>query len=107
MLSATEERDAALARVDAAAAQEWKRLANLAVHALAASAKPFTTDEVWELLAGYPDASTHEPRALGAVMAAHCRRGLIRKTGRQVPTKRAASHARPLSEWVGTGGMDW
>ena len=55
----------------------------------------FTTDDVWPLLT----TSTHEPRALGAVMRKAAKAGGIKRTDRVRKSSRVACHQRPIAVW--------
>lgn len=63
----------------------------------------FTTDLVWNELEmrGVP---CREPRALGPVVMRLSRKGVIRQTGRTVPSVRR--HASPIPVWIGYGHLD-
>ena len=93
-------RDDAIARVDQAADPYWKQCAALALEYVAQRRDLFTTDAIWHVLAHYyPDASTHEPRAMGAVMLGAKRAGLIESTDRFVPSLRGVNHRQPTRVW--------
>jgi hypothetical protein len=92
-------RDEAIAQVEANADREWKTAALGAVRWLAANRVEFTSDDVWRLLPDQSAATTHEPRALGAVMRKAARDGLVRKTDRVVNSTRVECHARPVAVW--------
>jgi len=92
-------RDEAIAQVEANADREWKTAALNAVRWLAANRVEFTSDDVWRLLPHQSAATTHEPRALGAVMRKAARDGLVRKTDRVVNSTRVECHARPVAVW--------
>jgi hypothetical protein len=91
-------RAAAIDQVERNADDEWKRIATEAVWRLAYSRLEFTTDDVWEELEGL-GYSTHEPRAMGAVMRASARNGIICKTDRVMNSRRVQCHARPVAVW--------
>lgn len=90
-------RDEALARVDDAADPEWKDVARELVLSIEPGIE-FTTDRVWSLL-DERGATTHEPRALGAIMRALALRGEIENTKRYQPSSRPECHARPIPTW--------
>lgn len=92
-------RDEAIERVDDNADAEWKEDAYSVVMRLAKVGKPFTADEVWEVLGL---GGTHEPAALGPVFLRAAKASAIVKTGRLVPTRFARRH-RELTEWIGVG----
>jgi hypothetical protein len=88
----------ALARVAAHADPEWWEVAVTAVYSLASRHRALTTDQVWQLL-DPGEVTTHERRALGAVMRATARAGLIAPTDRYVPSERPQAHRRPVRVW--------
>ena len=95
LFDAEEARDAAVARA-ALGAGEWIERARDAVQLVALARFDFTSDEVWDALGeDRPD----EPRALGAVMKAMARDGLIRATGEYRKSARVDCHARPVAVW--------
>jgi hypothetical protein len=88
--------------IDQAAAhadEVWLKTARRVVWWLIQDGQPFTTDECWARLAAL-DVSTHEPRALGAVLRAAARAGLIRASGEYRKTTRPEAHSRPVPVWV-------
>lgn len=67
----------------------------------------FTSADIRDLMEEkFPTLSTHDDRALGAVMRKLSRNGIIHPTGRYVSSKRARNHNRPLREWRGTRRHD-
>ena len=80
-----------------AANPDFKLAAEQAIRHLARTKAQFTSDDVWSLLDGVAD--TKEHRALGAVMRAVAKEGLISKTDRVVPTTRACANRRPVAVW--------
>lgn len=79
---------------------DWLRDAARAVRTLAAQREPFTTDDVWALLNATSTATTHEPRALGAVIRQAQRDELIRTTGEWRKSTRPECHTRPCAVWI-------
>lgn len=101
-------RDEAIARVERHAAPDWKAEAWDAVQVVAARAEEFTTDEVWaELAQRRNGASTHEPRAMGAIMRNAEAAGLIEPTERWRLSDRAACHRRPMRVWRRKASVPW
>lgn len=88
----------ALLRVDEHADPDWKDVARDAIAFLATTRHEFTTDDVWAELDRH-SATTHEPRALGALMRKAARQRLIAPTDRYVTSTRAACHSRPVKVW--------
>ena len=92
-------RDDGISRAGRHADQAWATAAFQVVCHLAHAHSAFTTDQVWEEL--YRDGySTHEPRAMGAVMRSAAQAGLIVKSDRVVPTNRTAANRRPVAIWL-------
>lgn len=88
--------DDGIRRADEHADRDWKQEAYEAVADLALFCDHFTTDDVHERLAG---ATTHEPRAMGAIMRRAARDGLIEATDRYVASDRAVAHRNPKRVW--------
>lgn len=74
----------------------WKQAASDALMKLAKTKAEFTTDELWDLLAEQ-GVHTGEPRALGAIMQSAHRSGMIKATGKYVPSYRR--HKAPIILW--------
>jgi hypothetical protein len=85
------------------AAKVWRDGAERAITKLARERQPFTSELV-TALAGLPQGGVRMNRnnAVGALMAAMAKRGVIVKTGRYVPSVRRSSHGAMLAEWRGT-----
>jgi hypothetical protein len=93
-------RDEALARVEAHADAEWKRIAYLVLCRVAVLNPTITSDNVWDVMTDeYPNVSTHEPRAMGATMKAGQKAGLIEPTDTFVRTPRPQAHKAPIMVW--------
>lgn len=93
--SGAELRDAGMALADGAEDDAWKRAADAAIRALAASGAEFGAEEV-RALAGSPS----RPNAFGARFNAAARSGLIRKVGYR-KSSRPSLHAHPVAVWRG------
>jgi hypothetical protein len=91
-----EARDAAMARVDAAADPEWKDDAWSAIEQLVARGVDFTSDDVWRIVGFKPS----EPRALGPLMMRAQRAGMIRNSGNRRNSERPEHHAFPCTVWT-------
>jgi hypothetical protein len=100
LTEALQARDEAIDQAEDHAHAEWLAFALLTVKHLALLGSEFTTDAVWERLDHY-GVTTHEPRAMGAVIKRAVRDGLIVPTGRYVKSARKVNHARPIPVWVG------
>lgn len=90
----------AIERADAHADPDWKDLAYSAVRTCACENYDFTADDVWELLwrSHSPQATTHEPSALGPVFLRASRDGMIQKTGHVRASRHPRRH-RDLTVW--------
>jgi len=103
MSMATDARDEAMAQADHGANDIWKDSALSCIRAICKDlgfGTGFTTDLVWTYLErDFPGAHTHEPKALGPIMARAAKMGLIRKTGTWKESERAECHARPMQVW--------
>jgi hypothetical protein len=97
LFTAFAQRDEALERVDRHADDTWKATVEAVVIHLARMRPTFTADDVWAYLAAHHDVSTHEPRALGAVLQKLTKSGKIKPTGGFAPSKRR--HAAPIRLW--------
>lgn len=91
-------RDQALVQVDESADQAWKRVALEKVQEVARNHHVLTVDQVQELLKG-EEVSTHEGRAMGAVIMQARRNGWIESTGTTVQSKQKHCHANPRTLW--------
>jgi hypothetical protein len=89
-------RDEALARVEANANEEWKRVAYVTALEVAERKHRFTSDDVWDALT---HVSTHEPRAMGAVMKRLHKEGHIQPTSDFITSTSPRSHGRPVRVW--------
>lgn len=93
--------DDALERVEEHADEGWKIAAQWALwdeiheHGLG---HEFTTDELHRRLEA-KGVSTHEPRALGAIVRKAAKAGYIVNTERTRKTSRPQSHKRPMTVW--------
>lgn len=96
LFDAIDAREEAIARSGHAANPEWLDYAHAAVICCASSLYDFTTDDVRALIPA--NVSTHEPSALGHVVRACARAGLIRKTGVVRMTRDPIRH-RDLTVW--------
>lgn len=87
----------------AAAPDDWQGTFRAAVRDLARAGAPFTSEDA-TARAGLPTrhVATNRNNAVGALMTSAARAGVIRKTGRRVPSSRPSSHGAELTEWIGT-----
>jgi len=95
---ATKLTDEAIQRADDHARATWKEAALDGVRVLSFSKERFTTDDVWEYLES-AGRTTHEPRAMGAIMRKAVKEGFIRNTGEFVKSRRPECHCRPVAVW--------
>jgi len=87
----------AVERAGAHADADWMAAALGAVEACAHGRSLFTTDDVYEYLT---DASTHEPRAMGAVMRKAQAAGICQATEYYRPSSRPQAHQNPKRVWA-------
>jgi hypothetical protein len=99
MITGTQLRDQALVDVAVNADPDWWQHAVNIVQDIAATSFDFTTDDIWCELERRSIATPHEPRAIGAVVVAVKRLGLIAPTNRYRPSSRPECHARPIRVW--------
>lgn len=95
MTSSKTLRDKSIRQVEENADDSWLSDAYFAVKRIARKGAPFTTDDVWKAVKGFP----REPRAMGAVITRAYRDGLIAPTDSWKQSIRPSSHARPLRVW--------
>lgn len=74
---------------------DWKAIASKAVTTCAMNMSEFSTNDVWEII-NKTGVTTRTNRALGAIMQAAARSGMIKKVG-YVGSKLA--HASPVTLW--------
>lgn len=88
----------ALGRVEEHATPEWIDLATQCGAWLSENRQQWSADDLWERMeTRHPDVTTHEPRALGAVVRRLKSAGHIdAEPVRYVKSKRAQSHLRPI-----------
>lgn len=81
---------------------DWKRTFKTSLARWAATGHPFTSEDVIAVV-GLPcgDIAMNANNAVGAMMTAAAKVGLIRKTGNRVQARRASSHGAELTEWIG------
>ncbi len=99
MTVATDTRDKAIAQVATNTDPAWAKQTLNIIKQIATDTFDFTTDDIWQALATASLPTPHEPRALGALMLAAHRAGLIAPTDRYRQSKRPECHARPIRVW--------
>ena len=99
MTTATDTRNKAITQVATNTDPTWWNKAIETVIAVARTSFDFTTDDIWEQLKTSPLPTPHEPRALGAVMIAVQRCGIITATEKYRQSTRPECHARPIRVW--------
>ena len=93
------DRDAAAYSSMNAAHQLWREEARATVELLARTHRPFTTDEVLDILER-KGTVTREYRALGGIMMKARNDKIIRSIGTR-PTMRRCAHLRLKTLWIG------
>ena len=91
-------KEEAIARVEANANEEWKQAAYLAMYFVARQQEYLTSDDVWSGLVD-GSASTHEPRAMGAILKRAAKEGIIVATDDWRVSSRPECHGRPVRVW--------
>lgn len=81
---------------------EWQLSYREQVRTLAATRMPFTSEDVIAVV-GLPSGGIGKDanNAVGAMMTAMAKEGVIKKTGRRVQSQRPSSHGAELTEWEG------
>lgn len=85
-----------------ASPRSWKEQFVAEVELWAKVGLPFTSEDITEEI-GLPDGNVglHRNNAVGAMMNAMAKRGVIEKTGKHVSSKNPESHGAELTQWVG------
>ena len=92
----------AIEQVGLNAGQLWAKEAYKVVILLSMNRMDFTTDHVWEWMNDlHPTLTTHEPRAMGAIMRRASQSRLCVPTERYINSMRPECHRRPLRVWKG------
>ena len=90
-------RDEAIRRVNANAEPDWKTLAVEIGHELARSRFNFTSEDISDRIPAH--ITTHEPRAMGAVMTRLRKAKVISPTDEFVMARSRVGHGRPSRVW--------
>lgn len=90
-------REEAIQRVEHNADGDWKAVAYSTGLRLAQSRETFTSEDIFDAMP--PTVSTHEPRAMGAVIRALKRDGIVAATDRFVTSTSLVGHGRPSRVW--------
>jgi hypothetical protein len=98
LLSAQVARDEAVALGDLHAAELFRVAAFAAVDRVARARARFIVDDVWAAM-GAAAPSTHDKRAMGAVMQRACKVRLIAPTADFQPSAQRQCHANPRRVW--------
>lgn len=93
-------RDKGIQQAEDHAHQQWLDVAYNAIVTLAQQKDTFTADDLWRII-DWTGATTHEPRAMGAVVKRAVRDGIIEPTGSYVKSARKVNHARPQPVYRG------
>ncbi len=89
-------------RVGLNADQLWSIEALKIVGMLSIERHDFTTDDIWQWMNDlHPTLTTHEPRAMGAVMRRASAERLCAPTERYSKSMRPECHRRPIRVWQG------
>ncbi len=81
-----------------AADSVWKKAASAALLEVAKNNREFTTDQIWPILARQ-GIHTHNNVAIGAIIQAGSRSGIMQKTGMFKESTNPNNHGRPVTIW--------
>lgn len=95
---AAAERDVAMTAVSLHTDPAWEAAAIDAIRTLADRPEPFTSDDVWDLLAERGAPECREPRALGTIVREAIRHDVIKPDGFVSSRRR---HCTPIRSYVG------
>ena len=95
-----EAREDAIKRVEMNADWAWKSLMRLALIQTAHECDLFTCDDVWKRMSG--DVTTHEKRAMGAIMRWGQKYGYCVPTENFRMSEQPQCHRRPMRVWRST-----
>ena len=79
--------------------QAWKARFIATVEEIAASGGLFTSEDVLDRVGLPREVKTNANNAVGAMMNALAKRGVIRKTSERRTARRSSSHGRELAVW--------
>ena len=92
---------AAIKQADENADEQWRADATHALLLTCHEQPQFTVDDVWITLAReYPEAKTHENRAMGAVMRRGRKMSWTKGTGQYIKSARSGCHMNPRQIWA-------
>ena len=92
-------RNAAIGQVEKNARNEWLETAKDAVYKTARDKPEFIVDEIWKKMPVEAEVTTHDKRAMGAVVNWAVKEKYITGTGRYMPSGRITSHSVPRQIW--------
>lgn len=102
-ITAEQAKAEAMASAEAGADAQWQEAVMEIIKEicrLLGFGETFTTDLVHDgMKEVFPEITTHEPRALGPMMARAAKLGWITKTDQYEQSERPECHARPLRVW--------
>lgn len=90
-------RDLAIKQADDHADPDWKETAYDVGVEVAHNVSAFTSEDIFDAMP--PAASTHEPRAMGAVMRRLAKDGVIEATDHYTTSSSKVGHGRPSRIW--------
>ena len=85
--------------------QEWKVQFRKRAMFLAATGDPFTSEDIIEYVGLPRDSEMNANNAVGAMMNALAKEGVIRKTKERQVSKRPQSHGREIAVWAGPSSI--
>lgn len=89
-----------LQRVEDNANPIWKEKARYCLELICENRSEFTSDTLWQYMdAMYPNVSTKNHSAMGAIICRAAKDGLCRPTGHYIPSVRKSAHKRKIGVW--------
>ena len=85
--------------------QDWKTQFRRHARILAALGEPFTSEDIIEHVGLPRNSEMNQNNAVGAMMNALAKEGVIRKTKERRLSKRPLSHGREIAVWAGPSNI--
>ena len=85
--------------------QDWKTQFRRHATFLAALGEPFTSEDIIEHVGLPRNSEMNQNNAVGAMMTALAKEGVIRKTKERQVSKRPQSHGREIAVWAGPSSI--
>lgn len=88
--------------ITAPSIQAWRIAARDAILSLANTGRPFTADDLIDIVGLPHDLEVNKNNSVGAVILNALRSGQIVNTGERKPSARRSNHGRHIPIWIGT-----